>query len=137
LTLHLTVLYSWGREKRGMENEIENLIGKTILAVEGMKEGNKEIIFRTDGGVLKMYHWQDCCESVYLEDVTGDPSDLIGGIVSVAEERTETRSGGYAVYEWTFYTIRTSKGDVDLRWYGSSNGYYSTSVYLEWEGVKE
>lgn len=120
-----------------MESEIENLIGKTILAVEGMEKESKKIIFRTDGGVLEMYHWQDCCESVYLEDVTGDPSDLIGGIVSVAEERTETRSGGYGISEWTFYTIRTSKGDVDLRWYGSSNGYYSTSVYLEWEAVKE
>ena len=117
-----------------MENEIENLIGKTILAVEGMEKGSKGIIFRTDGGTMEMYHQQDCCESVYLEDVTGDPSDLIGGVVSVAEERSESGNADYGVFEWTFYTIRTSKGDVDLRWNGWSNGYYSTSVYIEWEG---
>lgn len=119
-----------------MESDIENLIGKTILAVEGMEKGSERIIFRTDAGMLTMYHSRDCCESVYLEDVTGDPADLIGGVVSVAEERSESVDADYGVSEWTFYTIRTSKGDIDLRWNGWSNGYYSTSVYLNWKGAK-
>ena len=79
-----------------------------------------------------LYHDQDCCESVLVESVDGDPADLVGAYVTTAEEASEnapdTEDG---VGAWTFYKLCTPKGDLTIRWYGTSNGFYSTSVDLE------
>lgn len=115
--------------------EIEDLIGKTIESIE--TNGNEEIIFNTtDGDSYKMYHQQDCCEYVSLQDVAGgDLSDLIGETIITAyasskqgDETSDDNKFGDESYTWTFYTIRTNAVTLTLRWYGSSNGYYSESV---------
>lgn len=79
-----------------------------------------------------LYHDQDCCESVLVESVDGDPADLVGAYVTTAEEASENAPDNEdGVAAWTFYKLCTPKGDLTIRWYGTSNGYYSTSVDLE------
>ena len=127
-------------------DEITDLIRKTIIQIVGMEKDSECIdIYTSDGAVYKMYHEQDCCENVYVEDVCGDVDDLIGVTLLVAEERTSkdnpqnitdeklkeqetARVAWDDSFTWTFYHFATSKGYLDLRWYGESNGYYSESV---------
>lgn len=122
---------------------LSQIIGATVLSVSS----EDPFILVTDRGTLDLHHDQDCCESVYLEDVTGDVNDLVGGVITLFEERSDTyesekRSDTYECDEqhaedgtWTFYEIRTTKGDVTLRWLGTSNGYYSEGVSTYWNGA--
>lgn len=119
--------------------ELKDLIGKTLTKVEQV--GEDEIVFITNEGKrYKLYHSQDCCESVTVESVTGDLADLVGEPILIAEEATSDQNPQDAKPEtleyqdsftWTFYKFATRKGYVDIRWYGESNGYYSESVDFE------
>ena len=56
-----------------MDTKFEELKGKTIVKIEGMEKDSGCIeFFCSDGTKYVMDHEQDCCESVYLEDVCGD-----------------------------------------------------------------
>lgn len=110
----------------GEECHIEDMLHKTIKEIKQID--NYEIWFlTTDNYLFEMYHCQNCCERVEIEDICGDLDDLIGAQIAVAEERTN--DGGYNDYgnscTWTFYELKTFNGDVTIRWYGTSNGYYS------------
>ena len=90
----------------------------------------ESVVFKNKGFIATLYHEQECCEDFWLEDINGDLSDLTNTEILVAEERTsnfETESTGHSE-TWTFYTLRTMKGTVTLRFCGSSNGYYSESA---------
>ena len=105
---------------------ISEMIGKTPVSIE---QDAEEIVFLfSDGTKGVFYHSQDCCESVYVEDVMGDWSDLIGHPILVAEERSQENPNALESGTWTFYTFRGVGGSVDVRWNGESNGYYSESV---------
>jgi hypothetical protein len=103
------------------------IVGKTLASVTGI-EDNKVIFTLDDGTAYKMYHFQDCCESVRIEQVDGDISDLIGSPLLMAEASYEKKDTDYGIEGWTFYRFATQKGYVTIRWSGNSNGYYSIGV---------
>lgn len=116
--------------------ELSLIMGKVFTKITRVEGQDESIIFETaDGEKFKMYHDQDCCESVYIEDINGDLNSLLNNPIIVAEERTNSDEGTKKdnsddSFTWTFYEIATIKGSVTIRWYGSSNGYYSESVTL-------
>ncbi len=113
----------------------QDLIGHTLSKIENMDD---KIIFESvEGKRWRMWHDQDCCESVTVEDIAGDLDDLIGSPILEAEEVTSDENpegvvmGYQDSFTWTFYKLGTIKGRVTIRWYGESNGYYSESVDFE------
>tara|TARA_R110002167_G_C12525623_1_gene638633 strand:+ start:49 stop:462 length:414 start_codon:yes stop_codon:yes gene_type:complete len=118
--------------------DFSTLEGLVVKEIKGNR-GDDELVFVIDNDdEYVMYHEEDCCETVYVEDVCGYLSDIIGYPIINAYETTDrdykpdTIYGDDWSYEesqtWTFYNISTIKGSVTIRWYGSSNGYYSESV---------
>ena len=121
-----------------MSAEFSELKGQTIAAIDGLEVGSEDVTFTmADGAKYRMYHSQDCCESVSVEDVNGDVADLIGSPITLAEEATssENPEGVTPDYQdsftWTFYRLATAKGFVVIRWYGESNGYYGEEAYFD------
>jgi len=123
----------WGRNM-----SINELVGKTLTSI--VRDENEESLtfHTTDGERFLMFHIQDCCESVRIEDICGDLEDLIGSPILTARENVssnedpegedEREEDWRESFTWTFYDLATAKGAVTIRWYGESNGYYSERV---------
>jgi len=139
------------------ENDFCELLGKTLTDIHVSKYGGDRITFVCgDGSEYTMHHDQDCCEAVSIEDICGDLDLLLNSPILEAEEASsdcENDFFEFMPYEhrkevfkgmlrdgwdgdeyeaesqtWTFYKLATIKGSVTIRWYGSSNGYYSERV---------
>lgn len=111
---------------------IEHFKNKIFTEVQDL--GNELIFQMEDGTTFSMHHQQDCCESVWLEEIIGDLEDLENSAILEAEQvssyDSEPLKENHGSYTWTFYKLGTAKGHVTLRWYGTSNGYYSESVNI-------
>lgn len=106
---------------------VSELEGKVLCMVD-VNDSDEVITFETEDGITyQMLHYQDCCEYVTIEDIVGQIDDLIGTpIVSAKEEvNSPEMEYDYDSQTYTFYHFRTALGDVTIRWYGTSNGYYS------------
>ena len=115
------------------------LLGKIITEIK-INESQAEVYITTSDGIYEMYHSQDCCETVRIENVFGDPTKLIGDVLVVAHEDvlsneypddvpTEERNSTDS-FTYTIYTFATKTAEVKIRWLGTSNGYYSESVQI-------
>ena len=121
------------------------MIGKTIIKTSPIVNQIEDFGFLMDDGtVYRFYHNQGCCESVSVEDICGDISDLIGSPLLHVEVATSNDAKpidpftgvqctlGYEDSQtWTFYKFATIKGSVTIRWLGQSNGYYGESVDID------
>ena len=118
--------------------DIKGMIFTGITGVDTAGPNHEgEVIFTADDGrQFKMYHRQECCESVYLaesvfESATGTIEDMLHTPILVAEEVITEVSTDYGSSTHTFYKLATLKGYLTLRWIGESNGYYSERVDFE------
>ena len=96
-----------------------------------------EILFYYGNDVAyKLMHFQDCCETVTVESITGDLDDIAGTPILEAYQETGDLppliEDGYEPESstWTFFRIITIKGTVVIRFYGTSNGYYGEEADL-------
>ena len=116
---------------------INEMLGRTFKEV--VKNENDELVFRGDysrgvwGTVFTFFHFQECCEKVWIEDIVGDLDDLQGEPLTEAEVVTEECDVGECHQTWSFFKFGTSKGCVTVRWCGESLGFYSERVSLKRE----
>ncbi len=111
-----------------------SLLGHTFTEV---KNENGELHFKVNSSLwFEQKHEQDCCESVSIDDICGDLSDLENSTILIASEDSNIdlspKKGiePHDSFTWTFYNIASQKGHVTIKWYGESNGCYSQEAYL-------
>jgi hypothetical protein len=96
------------------------------------KQWGDIIIFENDAEVVYFYHQGQCCEDVHVDDIVGELSLLENSPILMAEELTRCVDNprDYDEYSltFTFYKFATINGHVNIKWYGSSNGFYSEEV---------
>ena len=114
--------------------DVEEMQGQTFTSV---RADTDTVTFENNEVRYVLYHDQDCCESVYVEDIIGDIEDLEGWPMLISREDTNAEDPGTCnngeSYTWTFYNFATFKGYVTIRFLGESNGYYSEDVYCRKE----
>jgi hypothetical protein len=133
--------------------DFSDLLGRTFVSVERLPsnaatfprpepwsvgaqtfDSTDTIVFtEADGSRFVMGYEADCCASCEIVDLNGNLADLVGVPIALADESSSEPDGWKPdeyddSYTWTFYRLATCKGHVDIRWFGSSNGYYSESV---------
>lgn len=111
---------------------MHNFLHRTPLYIN--REDESITFYLDNAKSIRMYHSQDCCESVYIEDINGDLNSLLFKPILQADEKISTNEDSNSntdeSFTWTFYTLANISSVVDIRWYGSSNGYYSERVDL-------
>jgi len=122
-------------------NEFKKMVGEIISEITLKTDDNnyEQLIFKTESGkIFKMFHENDCCEIVYLEDVIGGRlTDLLGETVVDVDIKTNSikNNKNTEIYiEYYFYEIKTNENTITLRWYGDSEYY---SAYVDFEEITE
>lgn len=117
--------------------DISQFLGKILYDISINRDSDIITIVDSDYNEFEMYHKDDCCEDVYVDDIDGDLNDLIDSPILRAESSTNsddiTKEKANEVdehYTWTYYKLSTIKGSITIRWFGTSNGCYSETAYI-------
>ena len=113
---------------------LNDLVGLTIKSVSGCHKGSDTFTIEFENGYSIVFHYPYTYSNVEIDDVNGDVQGMVGnellGIECVTNVPVDPETA-VEYKQWTFYKFKTIDGYVDVKWYGSSNGYYSVSV--NWE----
>ena len=109
------------------------LVGKTITRIGVSETDQAYLAIETTEGAAYYATEGDCCSESWWADITGVDA-LIGGTVAKTEgvdlPRPDDDRGRQEVDDAYGYHITTNKGQADIVFRNSSNGYYGGSCYF-------
>lgn len=95
--------------------DVEEMLNQTFTLVRAT---NDTVTFENDKVRYTLYHQDDCCESVYVEDIIGDLEDLENLPLLISREDTNAEDPGTCQgesYTWTFYNFAILQGLCDYQ----------------------
>lgn len=107
--------------------DLKSLEGKVFTHVS-VETG--DLTFENEKDIYCLQHISDYDEHAYVESISGDLQDLVGTPIIEANEYDGTMPSDSGECDYYFYTFKTHKGFVDVRYCGDPHGDYSTQVYL-------
>lgn len=131
-----------------------DLVGKILKGIY-IDSTKSILIFDFVDSIIAMHHYQNCCESVNIVEVSGVCPIIRPQEVLYVEEVTSNSmedmlvrdseismdiifrineinfENNYESATYTFYKLTTATMDLFIRWNGESNGYYSETVDID------
>jgi hypothetical protein len=127
-------------ERKAECTELEAIIGETVTGIDFFNDPYRRLpkevlITMKSGKQLRLYHDQDCCETVELVSIDGDICKLIGKPILSTELGVDEDYDGPEIGDdsgtETKITLRCDDETVIMRWIGESNGYYGEQLDFE------
>jgi len=116
--------------------EVGAIVGEVLTHVDTNEHGDEILLTTASGKTIKIFHSQDCCETVSIEGTDGAWHDLFGKVIVEATQSEwsdqEPKPNEYSE-SWTRTELKFRSDDTTVisRWIGESNGYYSEGVSIE------
>lgn len=106
--------------------------GSAIKSIEHVEVyGRPEVHFyMEDGAIVKVYHCQECSESVDIDTMDKEDLAMCIGDGPVTFTRTTDRIGTVEG-TYTFITLQSQHNNATFSFRGESNGHYSEEAEME------
>lgn len=119
-----------------MTKLLDGLIGKRVTALF-VSQGEEDLKFVTDDGDVKISTEGDCCSETWFADITGVDRLLnctVQQVQDLEPDGYNVEDGrGRQEYDQAYgVRISTDRGDCDIVFRNSSNGYYGGCLAEFW-----